>query len=45
MDGKVLSDLFQPEYLQSHPIRYDDEKEDFQAPTAAANIPRKKRLR
>src|SRR4030095_9791553 len=23
MDGKVLSDLFQPEYLQSHPIRYD----------------------
>jgi predicted AlkP superfamily phosphohydrolase/phosphomutase len=32
MDGKVLSDLFQPEYLQSHPIRYDNEEEDFQAP-------------
>ena len=32
MDGKVLSDLFQPEYLQSHPIRYDDEEEDFHAP-------------
>jgi predicted AlkP superfamily phosphohydrolase/phosphomutase len=31
MDGKVLSDLFQPEYLQTHPIRYDDEKENFQA--------------
>ena len=32
MDGKVLSDLFQPEYLQSHPIRYDDEEENFQTP-------------
>jgi predicted AlkP superfamily phosphohydrolase/phosphomutase len=30
MDGKVLSDLFQLEFLQSHPIRYDDEKEEFQ---------------
>ena len=33
MDGKVLSDLFKPEYLQSHPIVYDDEKEDLQTPT------------
>ena len=31
MDGKVLTDLFQPEYLQAHPIRFDDEKENFQA--------------
>ena len=29
MDGKVLSDLFKTEYLQSHPIVYDDEKEDL----------------
>ena len=29
MDGKVLSDLFEPEYLRSHPIRYDDGNEDF----------------
>ena len=28
MDGKVLSDLFKPEYLQSHPVVYDDEKEE-----------------
>ena len=34
MDGKVLADLFQPDYLQSHPIRYDDEKENFQAPAS-----------
>jgi predicted AlkP superfamily phosphohydrolase/phosphomutase len=33
MDGKVLSDLFKPEYLQSHPIVYDDEKEYLQTPT------------
>jgi len=33
MDGKVLSDLFKPEYLRSHPIVYDDEKEDLQTPT------------
>jgi predicted AlkP superfamily phosphohydrolase/phosphomutase len=33
MDGKVLSDLFEPEYLQSHPIVYDDEKEYLQMPT------------
>ena len=34
MDGKVLSDLFKPEFLQAHPIRYDDEKENFQAPAS-----------
>jgi len=33
MDGKVLSDLFKPEYLQTHPIVYDDGKEDLQMPT------------
>ena len=33
MDGKVLSDLFKAEYLQSHPVVYDDEKEDLQTPT------------
>jgi predicted AlkP superfamily phosphohydrolase/phosphomutase len=33
MDGKVLSDLFKPEYLQAHPIIYDDEKEDLLTPT------------
>ena len=33
MDGKVLSDLFEPGYLQSHPVVYDDEKEDVQTAT------------
>jgi len=33
MDGKVLSDLFKPEFLQSYPIRFDDEKEEFRQPT------------
>ena len=37
MDGKVLSDLFKPEYLQSHPVVYDDEKEDLQTPTAGGD--------
>ena len=32
MDGKVLEGLFKPEFLQSHPVRYDDEKEEFQIP-------------
>jgi predicted AlkP superfamily phosphohydrolase/phosphomutase len=35
MDGKVLSDLFNAEYLQSHPVVYDDEKEDLQTPTTS----------
>jgi predicted AlkP superfamily phosphohydrolase/phosphomutase len=32
MDGKVLSGLFKAEYLQSHPVVYDDEKEELQTP-------------
>ena len=32
MDGKVLDGLFKPEFLRSHPVRYDDEKEEFQIP-------------
>ena len=36
----MLSDLFQPEYLQLHPIRYDDEKENFQTPESRGDYSR-----
>jgi arylsulfatase A-like enzyme len=32
MDGKVLDALFKPEFLQTHPVRYEDEKEEFEVP-------------
>ena len=28
MDGKVLVDLFNPEFLSSHPVRYEDEDQE-----------------
>jgi predicted AlkP superfamily phosphohydrolase/phosphomutase len=38
MDGRVLEDLFDPEFLQSHPVCYGDDKEDFQlTPNRIAN--------